>query len=115
MITVTIFRKTLVKLGACEKGLELFDTIAAGQGSTNVVSVEWTPLADVCLRAAQPAFSGWLFDKGLIPSVTLSGANLSGANLSGANLYGSYRGASSAPTGWVKDVGGHLTRSGGAT
>lgn len=94
MIYVYLSRKTLVRYEACSEGLALFDSLAKAQGRKDRVRVRWSPLAQVWLARDYPGFSAWLFDHGLIPRVSLRGADLRGAYLSGADLSGAYlRGA----------------------
>ena len=108
MISITLTRGVLTHphRNACSEGLALFDAILAAQTERRIASgkrplnrlrVRWTPLAQLWLARDASGFSQWLFDKGLAPSVNLSGANLSSAYLSGA-----YRSASGdAPVpGW---------------
>ena len=93
MITVSIWRKTLVKLGACSEGLKLFDEIAALQDEADPrrlkrIRVQWGPLAELWLARDSRGHVGWLRRKKVVPRIDLVGANLGGANLVGANLDG---------------------------
>ena len=139
-ITVRIDRAALEAAGACERGLALFDALLAHQTEDRARSVgpdgrprrplrhlriRWTPLHALWSAGAYPEFSRWLYARGLIPQISLEGANLEGANLRGANLVDAYlvdayldganlRGAyrpSDPPAGWVPDSYGYLRRS----
>ena len=94
MITVSIWRKTLVRLEACEDGLALFDAIASQQPASDPLRMRrirvarWTHLHSVWAWVAAAGFARWLESRSLIPRADLRGAYLSGANLSGANLSG---------------------------
>jgi uncharacterized protein YjbI with pentapeptide repeats len=110
MILVTISRTSLVAEQACAEGLALFDAIAGMQSSGDPkrlqrIKVRWTRLHRVWLSAAYPQFWRWLYERHLVPEVSLRGANLRGAylrdaylvgadlvgaNLRGANLRGAY-------------------------
>ena len=126
MISVSIWRKTLVRARACTEGLALFDAIARQQPVTDARRLEririarWTPLHSVWGWVGSAGFAGWLEGKGIIPRANFSGANFSGANLSranfsraylsGANFSGAYRGTSSKIPGWHTLVSGYLER-----
>jgi hypothetical protein len=92
MITVTIFRDQLVRLGACSSGLAFFDGFLAAQGRKKSVKVrDWTLAHQFWLISAAPSFASWARDKGLVPflpapNVDLAGVDLTRANLWGANL-----------------------------
>ena len=104
MLTVNISRKELQSRGACASGIDQLLVIAKLQGRKYSVRVrDWTPLHDVWLAKALPAFSRWLRDTSLVPipnlrradlrgadlhGADLTGADLTGADLHGANLYG---------------------------
>ena len=104
MISVTLWRKTIVRLGACPNGLALFDAIASGQSETDTLRrdrikvANWTVLHSLWLAHAQPGFCGWLRDQGLIPIVNYRGADLGGADLGGARNWPSSR---PIPDGWA--------------
>ena len=94
MIIVRLTRAELVQADACEEGLELFDDVAEMAGTPGELTVEWTSLAAVWLVSVEPDFAGWLYRVGLLPQISLSGADLRGAYLRGADLRGAYlRGA----------------------
>lgn len=92
MISVSIWRKTLVRLGACAEGLALFEAIAAMQPASDNLRLKrirvarWTPLHAVWIRARYPSFAAWLEHRDLIPRANLISADLSGADLISANL-----------------------------
>ena len=94
MISVTIYRSTLVRLGACNAGLALYDAIAALQPESDarrgrrIRIARWTPLHAVWIRCRYSSFAAWLEALDLIPRANLVGANLVRANLDGANLDG---------------------------
>ena len=114
MISVTIFRSELLDNRACEEGMEVFEKLAELQGNSDSVHIpEWTVTHYIWALRAYPAFTCWCRNIGLIPNMSLSGANLSGANLSGANLFGAnlsgaYHPSSDLP-GW-KCVNGFLKK-----
>ena len=84
MICVSITLKELQKHGACPEGLALFRSFSfAGEWIG-----AWTPIHALWSATAYPSFAAWARDKGIIPIVSLYGANLQGANLRGANLRG---------------------------
>jgi hypothetical protein len=83
--TLMITRAHLEQLGACEDGLALYDSFAAG---ADEVSVVWDQLAQVWTSRAYPGFASWLRDTGITPWFTLRGADLRGADLRGADLRG---------------------------
>ena len=97
MISVSIWRKTLVANHACEAGLTLFDAIAAQQPESDprrlrrIRIPRWTALHWIML--VQAGFGEWCAARGIVPRADLGGADLLGANLyravlSGANLLG---------------------------
>ena len=92
MISVTIWRKTLVANHACGAGLALFDAIAAQQPEFDLRRLRririprWGALHWIML--VQAGFGEWLAGRGIVPRANLSGTNLSGTNLYGADLYG---------------------------
>jgi hypothetical protein len=107
MITLTLYRRELVKAGACAEGLALFDFLRDAQGRRHSVKVvDWTLLHTVWLATGSPSFGAWLRDRGLVPS-----ANLSGASLSGADLYGANYPTGNLPSGWSRDADGYLVRT----
>jgi hypothetical protein len=93
VIVVEIRRAELDAREACREGLRLFDAIAGLAGTPGLLCVEWSPLAQVWLGAAGPLFAFWLYEQGLVPQVSLRGADLGGADLRGAYLRGAYLGA----------------------
>lgn len=117
MISVPIWRKTLVRNDACKEGLALFDAIAAQQPETDARRLEririarWTPLHQIWGWVASAPFAQWMEHKGLIPRADLSRADLSGADLSGADLSRAYRGSSSPIPGWRTLVTGYIGRA----
>lgn len=122
MITVTIHRKTLVRLQACRYGLFLFDRIAALQPESDPRRLKrikvrhWTPLHSLwAIVAGYAGFVAWAEYRHLVPRANLSGADLSGADLYGADRYGAdlsgaYRGTSPAIPGWRTLETGYLER-----
>jgi hypothetical protein len=94
MITVTIHRKTLVRLGACAEGLALFDTIAGQQPESDPRRLKririprWTQLHGVWLTVLHSSFAVWCEAREILPRANLRGANLYGAYLSGTDLSG---------------------------
>jgi len=97
VISVSIWRKTLVANHACAEGLALFDAIAKQQPESDprrlrrIRIPRWTALHWIML--VQAGFGEWCAARGIVPRAdlyraVLSGANLLGANLSGANLLG---------------------------
>jgi len=93
MIMVTIRRSRLVELGACEKGIALFDAIASMRGRRTSFRVEWTPLAEAWFSTS--GFAQWARENGVVPRLSLAHTNLEGANLARASLaYASLEGAS---------------------
>ena len=126
MISVTIYRSRLVRLGACKGGLALYDDIAALQPESDprrsgrIRIARWTPLHAIWIRQTHPSFATWLEHRDLIPlanlryanldGASLRYANLDGANLCGANLAGAYRGSSPSIPGWRTRANGHLER-----
>ena len=85
MITVTLTARDLTQREACAPAMALFATMTEGR---NTITVEWTPLHVLWLAAVYPEYSGWLVEHGLVPAISLHGANLTDANLHGANLRG---------------------------
>ena len=82
MISVSIRRKTLVRLGACEDGLALFDAIAAQQPDgrrDRICIARWTPLHGVWAWMTCAGFARWAEQHGIVPSADLRGADLSDA------------------------------------
>src|SRR6185312_7440918 len=113
--------------------LLLVSAIAAMQPATDKLRTKrirvknWTLLHQFWLVSAYPRLAGWLRDEGLVPWISVRGANLQGANLYGADLYGAnlyganLRGASlqganypigDVPDGWTRGADGCLTRDG---
>ena len=92
MITVTIWRKTLVRHGACEAGLALFDAIAAMQPESDSHRLRRIRLTRYgalhWIMLVQAGYGEWLASREIVPRADLSGADLSGAYLSGADLSG---------------------------
>jgi uncharacterized protein YjbI with pentapeptide repeats len=84
MIIVKLKRSELRAAGACQAGVEFFNSIA----TEGVWRSEWTPLHAVWLAVARPRDAAWLIGNGMVPWANLSGADLSGANLYGADLSG---------------------------
>lgn len=84
----TLQRSELEEWNACELGMDLFNDIAKTRGTFDTIEIEWTPFLQVLLAAGFPAFAEWLRDVGLLPQVTLWGANLSHASLYCAHLTG---------------------------
>lgn len=123
MISVTIWRMTLVRNGACKASLDLFDCIAAMQPEadprrlrrirlTRYGALHWIMLV-------QAGYGEWLASRGIVPRANLRGANLAdvnltgavltGANLRGVNLRDAYRGHDQPPIpGWCTDEEGYL-------
>ena len=110
---ITITRKKLEKLDACESGLYLFDQLAEGASK---VRIKWDQCAQVWFAAAYPELYRWCVDVAILPKFSLRRANLWGANLLGADLLGAdLRGAdlegakrhqSDQPiTGWIVQNG----------
>ncbi len=136
MISVSIWRKTLVRRNACADGLALFDAIAAQQPANDKRRLEririrnWTPLHGLWAWIDAARFAQWCEARQIIPRADLTYADLSGADLSGANLSranlsrsdlsgailsradlsGAYRGTSPKVPGWHTLVSGHLER-----
>jgi hypothetical protein len=130
MISVSIWRKTLVANRACDAGLALFDAIAAQQPESDprrlrrIRIPRWTALHWIML--VQADLGEWCATRGIVPRANLSGANLrgaglsyadlsgadlSGADLRGANLSGAYRGHGQPPIpGWRVTAPGYLER-----
>jgi hypothetical protein len=96
MISVTLHRKTLVRLDACEDGIALFDQIAAMQPASDprrlkrIRVVRWTLAHQCWLLVGSPAFCEWMRRQGLIPWIPMERADLRGADLRGADLQGAY-------------------------
>lgn len=123
MISVTLWRRTLVAHDACPEGMALFELISGLQPENDARRLDririrrWTPLHSIWPYVAGfGAFAGWLENQGLIPRANLAGANLAGANLDGANLdganlAGAYRGSSSSIPGWHTLTSGYLERA----
>ncbi len=94
MITVSIYRSTLVKAGACSGGLALYDSCAAMQPKSDkrrkrrLRVARWSVLHTVWLHSVCSSFALWAEERNIIPRANLVGANLRGANLDGANLVG---------------------------
>lgn len=99
MISVTLWRTALIRNGACNEEMSIFDQIASGQQSDDSLKNKrirvrnWTMLHDMWLRVNYGSFASWLHSKRLLPTISyqsanLIRANLDGANLEGANLYG---------------------------
>lgn len=128
MITVSVWRKTLVRLDACSgpgSGLELFDRIASLQDAGDPlrlkrIRVQWSPLAEIWLAVGAPGFVGWLRQNKLVPrldlrSADLRGADLRSANLCGADLGGALRRSDDAQIEGYEIRDGILRRKGGAS
>ncbi len=89
MIIVHITEKDLVTAGACAGGIAFWRTLATPSPKGNMrVRVKWTLFHQVWASIVCPSFYGWARDKGMIPQLSLYGADLRGADLRGANLYG---------------------------
>ena len=92
MISVTIWRKTLVRHGACVDGLALFDSIASMQPESDprrlrrIRIPRWGALHWIML--VQAGYGEWLAQWEIVPRANLRGADLGGANLTGADLRG---------------------------
>ena len=100
---ITITRKKLEKLDACESGLYLFDQLAEGASK---VRIKWDQCAQVWFAAAYPELYRWCVDVAILPKFSLRGANLLGADLRGADLEGAKRHQSDQPiTGWIVQNG----------
>ena len=82
---ITITRKKLEKLDACESGLYLFDQLAEGASK---VRIKWDQCAQVWFAAAYPELYRWCVDVAILPKFSLRRANLWGANPLGADLRG---------------------------
>ena len=98
-IILRIHRARLVEAKACEKGIALYDQIAAlatargDKRAAKRLRITWTPLHSVWLAVVHPSYARWLEEQGMIPP--LRSASLYGAHLRGAYLYGAdLRGAS---------------------
>ncbi len=93
-ISVSIWRKTLVRHEACRDGLALFDAIAAQQPANDKLRLKrirvrnWTPLHSIWAWACAASFAQWCESRQIIPRANLTGANLYLANLYLANLTG---------------------------
>ena len=92
MITVTIWRSTLVRRVACRAGLALFDSIAAMQPESDPRRLRRIRLprygALHWVMLVQAGYGEWLACKGIVPRANLTGTNLAGVNLTGVNLTG---------------------------
>jgi hypothetical protein len=97
MLTLTITRDDLDRLGACADGLAMFDQLKTGQDDVRALRnlkprralrLRWGLLEQVWIAVSYPEFAGWLLDVGIVPPVYGRRADLYGANLDGANLYG---------------------------
>ena len=92
MISVSIWRKTLVANHACAEGLALFDAIAAQQPESDprrlrrIRIPRWTALHWIML--VQAGFGEWCAARDIVPRANFGGANFGGANLRGADLRG---------------------------
>jgi hypothetical protein len=92
MISVSIWRKTLVANHACAEGLALFDAIAKQQPESDprrlrrIRIPRWTALHWIML--VQAGFGEWCAARDIVPRADLGGPDLSGADLGGADLYG---------------------------
>ena len=117
MLTVNISRKELQSRGACASGIDQLLVIAKLQGRKYSVRVrDWTPLHDVWLAKALPAFSRWLRDTSLVPIPNLRGADLRradlhGADLAGVDLTGVYRNSDDPPVPGWRVVDGRMTKA----
>ena len=130
MISVSIWRKTLVANHACSEGLVLFDDIAAQQPESDprrlrrIRIPRWTTLHWIML--VQAGFGEWCASRNIVPRASLRGVDLAGANLRRASLTGAdlagadlrranltdaYRGHDQPPIpGWRVSAAGHLER-----
>ena len=82
---ITITRKSLQKLEACDSGLTLFDALADGASK---IRIKWDQLSQVWFATAYPGFYRWCVEVAILPEFALRGADLWGANLQGADLRG---------------------------
>jgi len=80
-IQLFLSRTDLTRAGACPEGIKRFNELFP-QG----LATPWTVTHQLWAAWAEPAFYSWLRDKGLLPVLSMRGANLSGANLSRADL-----------------------------
>ena len=119
---VWLDRDTLVQHGACPDGLAVFDALSALQARPGGrVLIRWDPLTEVWSRAVLRGHVGWLFERGLVPRMSLRGAdlayadlhraNLRGASLHRANLRGANYPTGDLPVGWTREASGYLARA----
>ncbi len=85
---ITLFRSHLVEAKACAEGLAMFDEYAALQGRSRSLRLTWAHMLWAASDVRSRGFVTWAQEMGLLPRLSLRGANLYGANLYGANLYG---------------------------
>lgn len=91
MISVSIWRKTLVANHACAEGLALFDAIAKQQPESDprrlrrIRIPRWTALH--WLMLVQAGFGEWCAARDIVPRADLRSAYLGGVNLSGTDLH----------------------------
>ena len=116
MIIVKITRNELVAAGACQAGMSLFEKIKSRKG--DYVYVRWTVVHQLWAAVAVPSFYSWLRAKGMVPQLSMEGADLTGADLRGASLWCAnimytnlrganlaYAAATVAPRGWKLENG----------
>ena len=77
MISVSVSREELVRHGACEKGLTLFDRVLAlcgpkSRAKGRIFVREWTPLHWVWLMVNHCGFATWLAERGIVSRATRS-------------------------------------------
>jgi uncharacterized protein YjbI with pentapeptide repeats len=81
-ITITVDQ--LIKLNACQEGIEDFK-----REFGDSIALDWTPETQIQLiKGSLRKWFGWAVFNKLLPLWSMSGADLSGADLSGANLSG---------------------------
>lgn len=78
---VTVTMDMLRANGACPEGIDFFLSIKAE-------SIEWTIDQQLWFATTAPSFYGWCVRKGLLPLMSMAGADLKGKSLVGANLAG---------------------------
>ena len=117
MIAVSIWRKRMVRMGACKEGLDLFDAIALQQPKTDKLRANrirvrnWTILHQFWICSAYGSFAYWLRENGHIPWIEQSSANLSSANLRSADLRSAFYPRGDLPDGWKRNEEGYLQSS----